>query len=225
MKERFTRWPGPPAGMRGTLIALPTRRDRWCHELAEAFPGVEAVVETVLPFAGDRCAEILLLRGVDATKAATWVRSHRCVLSWELLAADGDGIRLKLVLPSCGLLRLAAQSRVVPLLPFRVAGGEDLWEVPAQSAEVERFLQALDAQGAPARLVRKGALPGKRPCLTEHQERVLAEAIRAGYYSSPRRIEIRRLAERLGVSKSTLSETLILIEARLLGGGRDLRGC
>ncbi len=45
---------------------------------------------------------------------------------------------------------------------------------------------------------------------------MLAAAIQAGYYAHPRRITMTRLAQAIGVCKSTLSETLMIIEHKVL---------
>ncbi len=52
--------------------------------------------------------------------------------------------------------------------------------------------------------------------LTEKQEEMLIVAYLMGYYSFPRRISLRELAERLGISVSTLAEHLRRAEAKVV---------
>jgi predicted DNA binding protein len=52
--------------------------------------------------------------------------------------------------------------------------------------------------------------------LTPRQREVLALAIERGYYDYPRRITLSHLAKEAGVAKSTLSQTLMLIEREVM---------
>ncbi len=52
--------------------------------------------------------------------------------------------------------------------------------------------------------------------LTPKQEAILVEAYLKGYYSYPRRVNLRRLAEELGLSVSTLAELLRKAEAKIV---------
>ena len=52
--------------------------------------------------------------------------------------------------------------------------------------------------------------------LTEEQERVLAKAYLMGYYEYPRRANLKDLARELGVSVSTVAETLRRIERKMV---------
>ena len=44
--------------------------------------------------------------------------------------------------------------------------------------------------------------------LTDHQEKTLWIALKLGFFEFPRKIHMKELADKLGVSLSTLSETL-----------------
>ncbi len=50
--------------------------------------------------------------------------------------------------------------------------------------------------------------------LTEHQRRVLREAVAAGYYEIPRRANLDDLARRLGISRSSVADALRRAEAK-----------
>jgi predicted DNA binding protein len=51
--------------------------------------------------------------------------------------------------------------------------------------------------------------------LTDRQQTVLAAAVEAGYYETPRAVSLTELADRLGVGKAALSETLRRAEGAL----------
>ena len=52
--------------------------------------------------------------------------------------------------------------------------------------------------------------------LTEHQIRVFEHALMAGYWDTPRRVTLTEMAEEMNVAKSTMHETLRLVESRLI---------
>lgn len=57
--------------------------------------------------------------------------------------------------------------------------------------------------------------PRSRP-LTPRQREILLRAVHGGYYEYPRRITLTDLAREIGIAKSTLSESLIMIERTVM---------
>lgn len=57
---------------------------------------------------------------------------------------------------------------------------------------------------------------GNGPCLTPKQEEVLLRAYELGYYSYPRKIDLKELAKRLNLSPSTVAELLRKSEIKLI---------
>jgi len=55
-----------------------------------------------------------------------------------------------------------------------------------------------------------------RPPLTEKQRKAVAVAVTMGYYDSPRRASLGDLSDRLGVSRSALSQRLNAVESKLI---------
>jgi predicted DNA binding protein len=98
---------------------------------------------------------------------------------------------------------------------FHKEGSVD-WELLVSSEEaLSRLMKNLAAAGCKVSLVRKRAITGSR-VLTKRQESVVIEALASGYYDFPRRISGAKLARKLGISQSTLSETLQRAERRLV---------
>ncbi|MDD1770696.1 MAG: helix-turn-helix domain-containing protein, partial [Methanomassiliicoccales archaeon] len=73
----------------------------------------------------------------------------------------------------------------------------------------------LTSAGCKVSLARKSGTAGPR-ALTRSQETVIREALEHGYYDFPRRTSGAKLARRLGIAQSTLSETLQRAERRLV---------
>ena len=57
---------------------------------------------------------------------------------------------------------------------------------------------------------------GAKGVLTDRQHKVMDIAYRLGYYDLPKKVNLSQLAQKLGVSKSTLSEMLRIGEAKIL---------
>lgn len=60
----------------------------------------------------------------------------------------------------------------------------------------------------------EGSRLSLRTYLTEHQRRIVKEAVKRGYYDLPRKIDLRGLAKVLGISKSAVADALRRAESK-----------
>jgi hypothetical protein len=107
-------------------------------------------------------------------------------------------------------------------VPFEFYDGKLTETLVGSSLQIKKYLGALEQQRLRYRIVSlmDAKCPPGSPIsrLTEKQRRVLIAAYRLGYYDVPRRITSERLAEKLGLVKSTLSAHIRKAERRLLSG-------
>jgi len=90
------------------------------------------------------------------------------------------------------------------------------WELLVRDeAALSDLRSDLESAGCELRLVRKRELCEPQ-ALTERQEAVVRAALEHGYYDFPRCISGAKLAQELGISRSTLSETLQRAERKLV---------
>ena len=75
-----------------------------------------------------------------------------------------------------------------------------------KAVPVERITKARSSEG----MVQTG------PTLQQH--RIIKVAHRHGWYEVPKKISIRGLASKLGLSKSTVAEQLVKAESEIVGG-------
>jgi hypothetical protein len=118
---------------------------------------------------------------------------------------------------SAPALLFPVQSSGVPLeLPFELSDGEAVWEVTTSEDRLSTLGEQLSSFGIEftVEYVRRGS--GVEQLLTDHQQRLLATALAAGCYDSPRTCTLTELADRMGVAKSTCSETLHRAESKVL---------
>jgi len=126
-------------------------------------------------------------------------------------------IHAKRILP----VHIFASAEVLMLTPIVVRRGTVVARVCSSSKALNLLLKSLRLVGYPFSISRDATGDAYSDCLTKRQKQILKKAIQHGYYSYPRRITLTKLAEKLGVSKSYLSETLQIIESRLIKD-RDL---
>lgn len=107
-----------------------------------------------------------------------------------------------------------AIAEVLVFTPIVITRGVVKAKIHSNSKAINFLMEYLRKVGYPFKISRDET---NFNGLTKTQRRILKEAIRHGYYSYPRKITLTKLAEKLGISKSYLSETLQIIESKLLG--------
>jgi len=197
----------------------------WCRGASLAHPDAAMRVTAMFPLPGGRCIEVVELRTPAWRDVAERIRSTPGVAQAEVLLASPHGATLRLVVPACGLARGIVATGALPQLPFSVGGGCDELVVVGSRERARMLLEALRRKGVDTQVLSSGPYEPPRH-LTERQQQVLDAAVREGYYDYPRRINLTKLAAKLGVTKSTLSESLMIVERELLaGGGARGRAC
>jgi len=158
---------------------------------------------------------------ISGRPAGLWAREiaqYPDVVRAESLAEIGHGCLYRITYrnpPVIGVYRTLGLP--VPF-PLRIHAGYIDWEIGARYSEFQKVLEYARSRDPDARIVsiRRRPLRNLLPELTEHQHRLLTEAMAAGYFAVPRGITLTALARRLHRSKSSISESLALIEKQLL---------
>ena len=92
-------------------------------------------------------------------------------------------------------------------------------QVAGRQASMVSFLnairKAIPVERVTTAKTSEGIVP-KGPTLQQH--RIIKVAHRHGWYEAPKRISIRGLASKLGLSKSTVAEQLVKAESEIVGG-------
>lgn len=115
-------------------------------------------------------------------------------------------------------IALFRKLRITRQFPFRVENGRTTWLVVTTEEKLRHLLDGLSKVVSRLELesVRTGPPDVGPRVLTERQNALFREAMRQGYFDVPRRTSLTRLAGRLGLSKSSLSKTLAIVEMKLL---------
>jgi predicted DNA binding protein len=198
----------------------------WSRNVSNAFPDLRLEVLSCFPLSDGVMTETLEITGAEWRDAVTVIRDTSNTRDVEVLFESESSGVIRLTTTGCPLPRAVQSSGVTPVFPFRVANGWDNLVLAGNRERTSRFLEALRDESVRAEVVQAGTFAPER-ALTARQREILEEAVARGYYGFPRRITLTELAETVGVAKSTLSETLMIVEHKLLGNGhreRVLRG-
>jgi predicted DNA binding protein len=96
---------------------------------------------------------------------------------------------------------------------------EDGWVewnlISGEDTALNKFLASLRDGGCDVDLVKTKRLT-KRQILTTRQEEIIKIALQSGYYDTPKKTTINKLAKSFGISPSTLAEILQRAEKKII---------
>jgi len=160
---------------------------------------------------GEHGGRSLIELGEDEAEARTIVdeiRKHPSVERVEISRTECGTISATVVNRSCKASRVLASSDCFLVSAQSVKEGRVRWRlVTGREGSLNSLVQELRRSGAEVEVERVRSL-GDKQILTKRQKEVLEIALREGYYETPKRIYLAGLSEMLGVSPSTLGETL-----------------
>lgn len=115
------------------------------------------------------------------------------------------------------LLLEPMQGSSVPIeFPFDIVDGKASWEVTAPQDRISALGQQLEAFGIKFTVEHVHQQFTSERLLTDRQRRLIKSAVTHGYYDTPRTCSLTDLADKLGIAKSTCSETLHRAEGRII---------
>lgn len=131
--------------------------------------------------------------------------------TWEA----GDRIYIGAAIPSCSCRKLGlkqSQIRAIRVLGKNVMYLDLMF---LDEAELRKTVKILRERGVKPQLTKLRKLE-KAIAITPRQEEALAVALAMGYYEYPRKLNLTRLAEKLSIAPTTLSEILRRAERKLI---------
>jgi hypothetical protein len=146
------------------------------------------------------------------------IASFPDVLRVDSLTEVGGGCLYRVTYQNPQIVYLYRRLEVPMPFPLRIQGGCITWEVVARASEFEEIMGYLRGRDRNLKVmsIRRRPLRHHLPMLTEAQESLLREAMAAGYFAVPRGITLTDLARKLDRSKSSVSESIAIIERKLL---------
>ena len=194
-----------------SIVARP-----WCQALHAAGPGINVMIDMATRGPDGTCIELATIRGATPEQIDGVLAGHPDVVSHELVERTRHFTQVRLAFRGCPLAELLAGHSIVPRLPFSTLPGHDLWIIVGQRRALDEARRRLADKGSRMEILHERDWSELRHGLTPKQQEVLRRAAEQGYYDYPRRITLSALAGHLGIAKSTLSESLMVIEKKLV---------
>ncbi len=158
---------------------------------------------------------------ISGRPAGVWAREIATlpdVIRVDSLAEVGDGCLYRITYRNPPVIYLYRELGLPIQFPLHIEGGFLRWEVVARRSEssiVLEYARKVDPNFS-VESIRSRPLKSHLPPLSEAQRQLLAQAMAAGYFAVPRAITLTDLAKKLDRSKSALSESIAIIERKLL---------
>ena len=205
-------------------LSVPLPRGPWVQTFTSRHP--EAVLEVLERLDLGR-AHVMMGVRVRSTAPGDWAKEIRNlpgVLAVEELGPRGAASQLRVVHRTSVFLPVFRTLRLQQRFPFSIQAGVATWVVIGPTGKVRRLLAMLRRRspGLTVVSVTHVEAPGPGP-LTPRQTAVFQRAMNRGYFEVPRRVSLTDLAREMGLAKSSLSETLAVIERKLLVGAHEFR--
>jgi len=157
---------------------------------------------------------------ISGAPPGVWAREIAAfpdVIKVDSLTEVGTGCLYRITYRNPPIVSLYQKMRLPIQFPLRIQAGYIAWEVVARRGDFQEILAK--ARSTDPNLVivsiRRRPLRSHLPLLTEAQHALLSRAMAAGYFAVPRGITLTELARKLDRSKSSISESLALIEKKL----------
>jgi predicted DNA binding protein len=203
--------------MSRTELRLDLPAGSWLGDVSRAVPPATLrVTETIALDDGDReTVATVRVAGTERDRVEAALRDHDRVERVTTVERRGD-VRTLRVIGRAPAYLSAARAVGLPLeSTVEVADGRAAVSVVGDKERVEAFGRRLAGDGMTVGVTATGDADSDRT-LTEAQRELVFEAVRAGYYDTPRRCTLTELAEANGIAKSTCSETLHRAEGRVM---------
>lgn len=199
-------------------LRLRIPRNVWTSPFSLAHPDVRVEALNRTEVSKDLSVSDYWISGQPPGVWAREIRSYPDVTRVDSLAEVGDGCLYRITYRNPPVVYLYQRLGLPIQFPLRILGGFLTWEVVARFSEFQTILRHMRSADPNVRVlsVRRRPLRSHLPILSENQERLLSQAMSAGYFAVPRGITLTELARKLNRSKSSVSESIALIEKKLL---------
>jgi hypothetical protein len=193
-------------------------RTVWTSPFSLAHPDVRLEALNRTEVAKDLSVSDYWISGQPPGVWAREIRSYSDVTRVDSLAEVGDGCLYRITYRNPPVVYLYQRLGLPIQFPLRIQAGFISWEVVARFSEFQTVMSFARRADPNIKVLslRRRPLRSHLPVLSETQHELLSRAMAAGYFAVPRGITLTDLAKKLDRSKSSVSESLALIEKKLL---------
>ena len=200
-------------------MPLPEGYPTYHRAIASSHPDVQFVVLERMEIAGNAVVEdVRVAGGATAGHLLEELKHSRGVRSVERIENAQNAAVYRLTIDMPPLSEILKELRLVTRFPVSFSGAEGRLLVVAPKGKVRTLLSRMLKIAPETRVeaIRSEVFEGPTGLLTPRQQEVFQVALSVGYWDVPRRATLADIALRLHVAKSSISETLAMIEKKLL---------
>ena len=200
-----------------TLLEFELDHKTWTYRFSRAHPDLRLEVEKSTSVPENLTLADFDVYGPPGFDWTSEICRYADVFDVDRFQEIGEPDHYQVTLRRPPHLVIADDLRVLLRYPRTVQNGLYRCELVARLSRIRLLLRALRKISARVRLVRMGRrrLRSVFPIFSPAQRQLFRYALSLGYFEVPRRVTLTELAQRLGLSKSSVSEGLAKIEKRL----------
>jgi predicted DNA binding protein len=223
-RRRTTRPPAPTADRLAIVtIETPIPESVWLFGFTRRHTDVLVEVHNVLVVHGGNTLGDFEILGPPIGWSSE-IASFPDVVEVSRLDVPPDVGRYRVQYRESALIRLVVKMGILLRYPTWARNGLLNVETVDRMSRIRRLIRALRDVNGNVRIVslRYESLRTRQPNLTRVQREIFQRALASGYFEVPRRITLTRLAAKLSRSKSWVSETLAVVERKIVEAARGL---
>lgn len=167
---------------------------------------------------GTQARGILEIRPADGElqSLVRFLESTEAIVSCDVLYSDADIGLVQYTTREPVVYLAALEAGATPIFPVEISNGQLLIEAPISYDRLSRFEVILQEIDASYELLSIRQSPKADELLTTRQQQFVLEAVRRGYYDTPRQCTLTELAELLAVTKGAASGLLHRAEEQIV---------
>lgn len=198
-------------------ISISIPENVWIAELSTTHPGLTFRVVSAHHHNGTAIA-VFEIEGSDIVEVLSHANDTESINDVELLWKDDTKTIVQLETENPLLLRPLSRAGVPLKTPFTISDGTVAWELFTSHTKLSDLSDEFDKMDITYTVesVREFNSEPDAHQLTDRQREVLLAAYDAGYYETPRRVNLTEVAELLDISKATCSDILHRAEEAII---------
>lgn len=160
---------------------------------------------------------IVTIKGENKTlnKILREIRNHPSVGKIRIKDRQEDSVSFFVDVVKCKPCEILVKSKAFMVFPIEIENGRMKWLlITDTNRTMGKISDKLEKFGCDVKIERVTTL-GEKGVLTQRQEEIIRTAFESGYFNYPRRVDSSKLASKLGISVSTLSEVMRAAQRRI----------
>lgn len=193
----------------------------WLGQLSKDFPHSNIQISAFVPIEQDPFIgnSMISIRSTKIDNILTRLEAYPSLVSYSVMERSGNTLTLSTRTKDDLLLRAIVKNLVLIQLPVKIVNGTADFIINGSRSNIDSFITDLNQKGIQVDIKNLGHYSEDLSDLklTPRQYEVYLQAKKYGYYDHPRQINLTKLAETIGMAKSSLSGILQRIHNALLG--------